>query len=147
MLRFWVRARVLDMVLILGCWFIKVNQYEILRKVLGDRSDYQRGVGYKGKARKTASSSSSQSQAQSHPSHFQYSDEDFTIMATMMKQLRDSLMTSPQQSLRLQNPLFNQLLEKISEGGTSSQGAANLYLSSPQSTPTMSPPQAQEFFY
>ena len=45
-----------------------VDQYEILSKVLGERSDYQRGVGYrvKGKGRKSTSSSTNQSQSQAH---------------------------------------------------------------------------------
>ena len=65
----------------------QVNRYEIMRKVLGDRSDYQRGVGYRGKAQKITSSSSSQSQTESHPSRPRYSDEDIATMATMMKQM------------------------------------------------------------
>ena len=39
-----------------------IDQYEIMSKVLGERSDFQRGVGYsKGKGKKSASSSTSQS--------------------------------------------------------------------------------------
>ena len=67
----------------------QVNQYEILSKVLGERSDYQRGVGYRGKARKTASSSSSQSGASSHPARSRFSDEDLAAVVNMIQALRD----------------------------------------------------------
>ena len=68
-----------------------VDQYEILSKVLGERSDYQRGVGYraKGKAKKTSSSSTDQSQSQANTAATP--NEDMTTMALMMKAIRETL--------------------------------------------------------
>lgn len=97
-----------------------MNQYEILSKVLGERSDYQRGVGYRGKARKTASSSSSQSGASSHHARSQFSDEDMAAVVNMIQALRD---VNPQSQL-LQSPAFDQVVEMIGVPGSSSQGAA-----------------------
>ncbi|XP_062108117.1 uncharacterized protein LOC133818988 isoform X2 [Humulus lupulus] len=88
-----------------------VDQYEILSKVLGERSDYQRGVGYraKGKARKTTSSSTDQSQSQENTAATP--NEDMTTMALMMKAMRETLQkVVPEQPSNLYDPWFDSFL-------------------------------------
>ncbi|XP_062087087.1 uncharacterized protein LOC133793849 [Humulus lupulus] len=140
-----------------------VNQYEILSKVLGERSDYQRGVGYrvkgKGKGRKSTSSSTNQSQSQAHTASTPH--EYMTTMALMMKEMREMIqMMTPQKPSNLYDPRFDSFLQRYlpsqSEGGTSSQSNTThpdlhrppqqQYQSPPQYPPYMSsqqPPQYQ----
>jgi hypothetical protein len=66
-------------------------QFKVMGKVIGDRSDYIRGVGYniakKGKRSTTTSSSSSQSQIQSQAGSTL--SQDVGIMAEMFQRLRE----------------------------------------------------------
>ena len=68
-----------------------VDQYEILSKVLGERSDFQRGVSYrvKGKVRKSTSSSTNQSQSQAHTAAMP--NEVMTIMTLVKKAMRETI--------------------------------------------------------
>ncbi|XP_062085245.1 vacuolar protein sorting-associated protein 27-like [Humulus lupulus] len=108
-----------------------IDQYEIMSKVLGERSDFQRGVGYsKGKGKKSASSSTSQSQAQ--PAHTP--QEDMATMAEMMKSMREEIRMlksqqgpsgNPQHTSTETESRFESLLQRYlpsqPEGGISSQ--------------------------
>ena len=75
-----------------------MNQYEILNKVLGERSDYQRGIGYrpkgKGKGKGHASTSSSSSQSQTSHSMSAHTSEDMTAISLVIKAVQD-LVSAP----------------------------------------------------
>ncbi|XP_062112583.1 uncharacterized protein LOC133823747 [Humulus lupulus] len=88
-----------------------VDQYEILSKVLGERSDYQRGVGYraKGKAKKTSSSSTDQSQSQANT--VASPNEDMRVMALLMKAICEMFETSTTvHPSKLYDPMFDSFL-------------------------------------
>ena len=90
-----------------------VDQYEILSKVLGERSDYQRGVGYraKGKAKKTSSSSTDQSQSQANTAASP--NEDMRVMALLVKAIRETLQSVvPEQPSKLYDPRFDSFLQR-----------------------------------
>ena len=75
-----------------------VNQYEILNKVLGERLDYQRGIGCrpkgKGKGKGHASTSSSSSQSQTSHSMSAATSEDMTAISLVIKVVQD-LVSAP----------------------------------------------------
>ncbi|XP_062086481.1 uncharacterized protein LOC133792588 [Humulus lupulus] len=109
-----------------------VDQYEILSKVLEERSDYQRGVGYraKGKAKKTSSSSTDQSQSQANTAASP--NEDMRVMALLVKAIRETFETSTTvHPSKLYNPMFDSFLQRHlppqSEGASSSQSPSQQY--------------------
>ncbi|XP_062119516.1 early nodulin-75-like [Humulus lupulus] len=132
-----------------------VDQYEILSKVLGERSDYQRGVGYraKGKAKKTFSSSTDQSQSQANTAASP--NEDMRVMALLVKAIRETFETSTTvHPSKMYNPMFDSFLQRHlppqSEGGSSSQSPSQQYQPpsqqyQPPSHQQYQPPSQQQF--
>ncbi|XP_062080613.1 uncharacterized protein LOC133785377 isoform X2 [Humulus lupulus] len=123
------------------------DQHETLNKVLVEKSDYRKGVGYrvKGKGRMSTSSSTNQSQSPAHTAPTLH--EDMTTMALMMKAMRETIqMRTPQQSSSLYNPRFDSFLQRYlpsqSKDGTSSQSnTAHPDLHTPPQQQYQPPPQ------
>ncbi|XP_060974723.1 RNA polymerase II degradation factor 1-like [Cannabis sativa] len=98
-------------------------QFKVMGKVMGDRSDYIRGVGYniakKGKRSTTSSSSSSQSQTQSQAGST--ISQDVGIMAEMFQRLRERFPPG-QDTSDLYDPRFDRFLQQYLP--TQPQGSA-----------------------
>ncbi|XP_062087074.1 altered inheritance of mitochondria protein 3-like [Humulus lupulus] len=107
----------------------KSIQYQVMDKILGSRSDYQIGVGYrpKGKGKKSASSSTSQSPSQNQsqvPTNV--TPEMMGVLAEMWVKMRDKVESGNfQTDSSLHDPRYESLLQQFlpsqQQGSTSNQ--------------------------
>ncbi|XP_060962299.1 uncharacterized protein LOC133032388 [Cannabis sativa] len=128
----------------------KYKQLKAMNKVLGSRSDYLRGLGYKLKGNST-SSSSTQSRAQSQVPTSSITPEDMGVFAEFMLKMRDKIDQSGTSSdPSLHDPRFNNFLEKFlpSQPQGSASSSAPPPTSMPQQQQQQQPrsPQQPQFF-
>ncbi|XP_060967047.1 mediator of RNA polymerase II transcription subunit 15-like [Cannabis sativa] len=120
----------------------KYKQLKAMNKVLGSRSDYIRGLGYKLKGSST-SSSSTQSQAQSQVPTSSITPEDMGVFAEFMLKMRDKIDQSGTSSdASLHDPRFNNFLQKFLP--SQPQGSASSSAPPPTSMPQQQQQQQQQ---
>ncbi|XP_062096320.1 altered inheritance of mitochondria protein 3-like [Humulus lupulus] len=126
----------------------KSIQYQVMDKVLGSRSDYQIGVGYRprGKGKKSTSSSTSQSSSQTQsqvPTNV--TPEMMGVLAEMWVKMRDKVESGNlQNDSSLHDPRYESLLQQFlpsqQQGSTSNQspGTSSMPQQPQQNSPNIS---------
>ncbi|KAM6557293.1 hypothetical protein CsatB_004312 [Cannabis sativa] len=104
-------------------------QYDVLEKVLGERSDYQRGVGKRVKGKGKKSFTQSQSTMPPPPA-----TEMFSTMAEIFSTMRDTFGSAlkPEQRANLYNPRFENFIQMYSQSQSPGDSSSQSYAAPPQ---------------